>query len=819
MANILPRPSNLTKSDILKLMDACEKFYPIELLGEGYRGYSVTRWEIPELKYKWENSRSFFKDITSLTGQEDIKSVYETLVEWEKEASKVLSSEEKLSQTTPGKERLEQLEKEAAEREKIRTEAQKKAIKETREQIIYLESLKKPKPITFDQKEKEVVEKLIEAAQRNPDKFIENFTEKISDPNNLPLEVSEKIPTENIKEVAPFIARDFATKLRGLGTQAAAGKSLDIIQPPQNQVWLLSTLSDPNIVSVSKPIQTLASAKAVFNDAAGQLISSQYGSKLFYALYGNPEEEKYKIVDKSSESSIRINLKELIKVAEQIEQETQKRQEKINTNSDAAFDYTRIDWQNIVGNFPLRQVGNVFSNVFSSMFPPPLPLITTTAGAYAGYQLISPMLFSAWQAQALLTAPYALLQSGAASTAVIPQITTTYAILDASGTIISSGLATVIPASEAGAAVIGAGTQATLTTAAAGAGATAGNIVVPIIGAVIGAVIGYLSSKVIPFIQRNFNKVLIGIGTALFGLGFLLASTPIMLGGLGTAGAGLIGAAGGVGPALSAAGGFTAGAIGAVGAMVVSSLVVPLVATLIGVPIVVALIIFIINSGAYIVPPGPTLEVPSFAGTGAKITCTKEKGAVSFGNTSSNPIAKRAWEITADLYQGFWCYWNRSPGDFPDDTASYPPSYPETFDENLFTKNPNPSPAEMSKCGDCLFWCTYLVQKAFRESGNTSLLVTLWSPTMQDDFTKRGKFIANRDSTPKNVVPGSVIFFKIEPGPDRTNHVAIVYSVNEDGISYVQSNAPTKDDFVPFNSSGKGIQNPPGIGVVGIGLP
>lgn len=335
----------------------------------------------------------------------------------------------------------------------------------------------------------------------------------------------------------------------------------------------------------------------------------------------------------------------------------------------------------------------------------------------------------------------------------------------------------------------------------------------------VATLIAVVGPEMVSFVKRNFNKVLVGIGSVIFGAGLLLASTPMMLGGIGTVGAGFIGAAGGVGPALSTAGGFTAGAIGAIGSMVVSSLVGPLVGILIGVPIVVTLIIFIINSGAYIVPPGPTLEVPSFGGGGAPITCTKEKGAVSFTNTSNNPIAKRAWEITADLYQGFWCYWNRSPGDYPDDVIIYPPSYPETFNEEVFATNPNPTRTEMSTCGDCMFWCTWLVQKAYRESGNTSLLLTLWSPTMKKDFENRGKFIANRNTTPNNVTVGSVIFFKITPGPDRTNHVAIIYSVNEDGIAYVQSNAPTKDEFVPFNSSGKGIQAPSGMEVQGIGLP
>lgn len=185
----------------------------------------------------------------------------------------------------------------------------------------------------------------------------------------------------------------------------------------------------------------------------------------------------------------------------------------------------------------------------------------------------------------------------------------------------------------------------------------------------------------------------------------------------------------------------------------------------------------------------------------------------------SDPLAARAWEITSDLYQGFWCYWNRSPGDNPQDTIQYPPSYPNLFNETVFNQTPSPTRQQIQNCGNCMFWCTYLVQKAYRETGHHDLATTLWSPTMQHDFQTRSKYLNSHSATPSNIPQGSVIFFKITPGPSRTNHVAITTDATPQGIAYVQSNAPTKTGFIPFNDNQKGVQNLPGIEIVGFGLP
>jgi len=122
MANI-PLPSYLTKADIQAFMEACIKFYAIELLGEGYRGYLVTSWQIPHLGYKWKSSLDFFKDISQITNQGNIKKAYSVLVDWEKEAPDELSAPsetQEVSETVPQNlnELVEALEKAKSQEEK-----------------------------------------------------------------------------------------------------------------------------------------------------------------------------------------------------------------------------------------------------------------------------------------------------------------------------------------------------------------------------------------------------------------------------------------------------------------------------------------------------------------------------------------------------------------------------------------------------------------------------------------------------------------------------------------------------------------------------
>lgn len=198
-------------------------------------------------------------------------------------------------------------------------------------------------------------------------------------------------------------------------------------------------------------------------------------------------------------------------------------------------------------------------------------------------------------------------------------------------------------------------------------------------------------------------------------------------------------------------------------------------------------------------------------GTGEPISCKPGPFPLPGSAPNTSPISKRAWQIVSDLEQGFWCYWNRSPN-----TGKYPPTYPELFNEEMFKSDPNPGyPGPISQCGSCLFWCTQLIQKAYRESGK-SPPNSLNSQTMLDTWT--GQVVKGSDATPSNIVAGSVIFFHVSGGPNRVNHVAIVTGVSSDSVAFVQSNSPSKTGSLTFNV-GKGVQNPPGIEVAAFGLP
>ncbi|HKC04255.1 MAG TPA: hypothetical protein VKC54_00045 [Patescibacteria group bacterium] len=312
------------------------------------------------------------------------------------------------------------------------------------------------------------------------------------------------------------------------------------------------------------------------------------------------------------------------------------------------------------------------------------------------------------------------------------------------------------------------------------------------------------------------------------GFGLLLGGGSIitgLVGGVLGYGAATV-IAGGL-PALSAtAGAVVAGAgsfFGALASASLGAIAAPIIGFLIGFPLIVIFILFIINSGAYVVPPAPPQA--GFLGSGIPIECSNEKGPVGVaGPSSSSPIANRAWQITYDLYQGFWCYWNRSPVApakyFPGDILKYPPSYPETFGYEQFIKDPNPR----NENGLNMFWCTYLVIKSYSENGNAMKFSENdgSAQNMFDHFKSLGRSISTSGANSKNIVPGSAIFFHVSSGHSGINHVGIVYTVDDGGIVFVQSNGPLKSQSVNFKPSG-GVGNITDGGVIievaGFGLP
>jgi len=262
-----------------------------------------------------------------------------------------------------------------------------------------------------------------------------------------------------------------------------------------------------------------------------------------------------------------------------------------------------------------------------------------------------------------------------------------------------------------------------------------------------------------------------------------------------------------------------------------------MLAIIIGSLVSLALLAFVISGGFLVgtaliyhlsIQTIPGLDVKyeppaSSANFGTSISCTAQ-GAIPA--PASSGIPTRASEIIADLHTGFWNYCNRptnpeksleylGTADVPVFPAFYTLSNrPNLFDYDLFKSSPDPSREEIQTSGNALYWCTYLVQHSYRESGKSGFSTSLWSPTLEDEFRQDHTFVEGSVASGSNVKPGDIVFFKVEGGPDRTNHVGIVNNVDAGGFSYYQSNAPAINGSGTFNG---GANAEPGVNVVGFG--
>ncbi len=144
--------------------------------------------------------------------------------------------------------------------------------------------------------------------------------------------------------------------------------------------------------------------------------------------------------------------------------------------------------------------------------------------------------------------------------------------------------------------------------------------VVPVIGQVVSAVSIALSIKDLDVIikkqiKEKSSKIPYIIGGLMIG-GFALTGIPLFLAG----GIGIIGLSS-IGVTVAT----IATILGAIGTATISSFVVPALITFLGTPILVVFILFIINSGAYIYPPGNIFS-PGTPGSGVGFTPTECTG-------------------------------------------------------------------------------------------------------------------------------------------------------------------------------------------------
>lgn len=176
--------------------------------------------------------------------------------------------------------------------------------------------------------------------------------------------------------------------------------------------------------------------------------------------------------------------------------------------------------------------------------------------------------------------------------------------------------------------------------AATGAFASAIGFLATPIGGLVMAAGTWLASKAAPWVKKNAPYL---IGTVL-GLGAFAIAGPVV---------GIITGVGAFGLASAAAGGsFSLGAVGAsigglfsaLGGAVFTAIGTPILVTLLTLPIAVALILFIINSGAYVVPVGSSITAINFS-------CKTDQNGDQSLPTSDSPSADAAICIVSYLKQ------------------------------------------------------------------------------------------------------------------------------------------------------------------------
>jgi|GEM_PF-5594452 len=206
------------------------------------------------------------------------------------------------------------------------------------------------------------------------------------------------------------------------------------------------------------------------------------------------------------------------------------------------------------------------------------------------------------------------------------------------------GTAAITTGTEAGAAAITA-------TAGAEAGAAAGGPAAPItaiIGAVVGFIIGIVAGPLMEWFQKHKEDLLllfaapIILAGALFGNPLLLAAGTI--GGVGAlaAKAGGKTISGGVGHFLKTI-------LGAFTGIAIAEIAGPLIAIIVGAPILIAFILFIINQSAYLVPPGKT---SSAFGTLESKYVRVDKSAVPDGPFENDQEVSIVYTITISAKLG-----------------------------------------------------------------------------------------------------------------------------------------------------------------------
>ncbi|MEK7525934.1 MAG: hypothetical protein AAB546_00445 [Patescibacteria group bacterium] len=702
---------------------------------------------------------------------------------------------------------------------------------------IYLEPVKQPEPIILTKQTLGILATIGANEIKNSEKTVQEVSAFILQPKNIPDIIKNLYSQEEIGSISGIVARDilrrnrfFWEELNRAGIDPAKITGSLAITPKNSDVAILKASAE---LYPETEIANLALATAVSEDTFHAFASAALGPQAANVLYG--ENRELQQTDTPSTNSTQVNIEKLIDFS--------KEAKNIFSQNKQLFSKGQNPLSNILKQFESVKIETPTNSDIFNFFQSIKDLFATGssttavalgatggvgAGTFVAYQFYSPTLFSAWNAQAVLAGKITAFDMPAYQTFVsslspaqqtlrmfsLGQFTSPVGSMflptEIAGMATPTTLASAT-ASSTGVIVTEAGVVGT-SLVTAEAGAAAGTALLPVVGTIIGAAVGMVVSwvaskinwaKVKKFFQENKY-----IGPTMVAGGILMMfGGGVVTGGLiATAGVGATAmGSGGIVAGLSAIPAGIAGVFGLALATSLRQIAKPIIISLITIPFVIALIIFIINSSAYVIPGSTSISGGGVTPVGG---C---EGVVTNGTS-----------ITSSLQKGFWQFYNHSPQyDHPLDNGL--PCNGDHWSESYYASYPNPCASGTDFPAGCkgtrpvactLFWCTDLIMKTYLQSGFEMPQNMFAVVTMRDWFQQQNRLLSA--DTPATEIPiGSAIFFGVgvfTPGP--LSHVALVSEVNQDYITIIESNNSVTTRKLTVSLNGK-VQG----GVVGYGVP
>lgn len=629
-----------SKEELDILLRACSDLFGKEIRLTEISVPSKIIWEIPDLgKISWSNRENLAQYLRDLTGQKNLEAAYAILYSrWEKAVAP-----EALAPTVPQniKELQEAYEKEKDETRKARIKAELERFREAHRKI-YLSTPPDIKAPEVNPEEEKAFNNLIETRIKpDPAGYTNNLAQEIIKQNTFPDMTPEQ--TEVLKANALLVSRNYVDKVLGLETKTETLKDALKIAWLQNPIHTAASLVNPKIPIIGEKTARAAQTTALTLEhdhiVTRKLLAPFVPEKILQSFYPTASEVVFfNVSDKSDEhTAISVDKESFTELGLKLEESNN---QILGFAKDKAWSVLKDkSWQILDKTFGETSWYSGAKEAISKYVPdlvkPGVSVSTTAESIQRGLAVLwnkkgITVLTSATQDLAstlaigfkkdILLSPafnlsiwsssisgqafginignfgVALIRGGEKGTQLLINLGAKAApAIGGAAKAASKGLGSLV---AKGAASLAA--KAGLTGLSEAITSLVGGSFLPVIGHIIGLAVGWLVGKITDALSRWIQKHkedLVIIGAVMMAGGLIFRSIPLVVFGGLTAIPGFMLARPFAGIAARAF--FFGRQIGKSLAITIGT---PVIVAIVVFPILVALILFIINSGAYIVP-------------------------------------------------------------------------------------------------------------------------------------------------------------------------------------------------------------------------